>query len=208
MVPVQSAATSMQPRLNVRQLIRPLVNKYEITQVDNDQIVAVAQQKRLAFKEKVTFYSDQAQTTPTFSFRAEKVMDVHGRYFVEDENGASIGSFKKEFKKSLVNSTWVLFDASGQQRYVVNESNQTVAMARRYVGWIPIIGEIMELATNFIKYHFQFTDIASGDVSGMYKKTALFRDRYQLMMTDEAYDSIDWRVYAAFCVALDALQSR
>lgn len=198
----------MKPRLNIRQLIRPIVNKYEILQPDNGKLLALAQQKRLAFKEKVQFYADESKSTVIFSFHAEKVIDVHGTYFIEDEHGARLGSFKKQFQKSLLNSTWTLMDAEGKERFVVNESNQTIAVMRRLVGWIPFVGDIMELVVAFIKYHFKFTDINSGEVVGMYRKTTTFRDKYQLQMTDEAYDSIDWRVYGAFCVALDALQSR
>ena len=43
-----------------------MVNRYEIRAVDaagvEGPVIAVAQQKRMAFKEQVTFYSDEART--------------------------------------------------------------------------------------------------------------------------------------------------
>src|SRR6478736_7690705 len=76
---------TMKPRLYFEQKITAFVNKYKVLGVteagEQADLLAMAQQKRLAFKEKVTFYTDEQQTQPSFTFRAEKVMDIHGRYF-------------------------------------------------------------------------------------------------------------------------------
>lgn len=202
----------MKPQLIVQQKITAFTNKYRIYQTDESgkpaELRTYAQQKKLAFKEKVTFYDDEKKSHATFTFRAEKVMDVHGKYFVEDTNGEMIGMFKKEFTESLLNSTWRILDTHEQELFIIKESNQYLAIARRFIGVIPIIGELLELTTNFLKYHFVFIDSATNLPVGMYKKTTLFRDQYTLSMTDEAYAKVDWRVLAAMGVGLDALQSR
>lgn len=196
----------MKSQLVTEQKITAFVNKYKIFDGERQNLRAFAQQKRIAFKEKVTFYADEAKTQEVFTFRAEKVMDIHGRYFVES-GGQVVGMFKKEFTKSLVNSTWLVMDAEGNVIYTVRESNQVVAVLRRFIDFIPIIGEIGDIAMAFVKYHFQFLD-ASGQEVGKYTKTTLFRDHYRLDMSDDNFARVDWRVMAAFTVALDALQSR
>ncbi len=202
----------MKPRLVVRQKITAFVNKYTLLQANEDgtvgALVGLAQQKRLAMKEKVMFYTDEKRDRLAFTFRAEKVLDVHGRYFVEDANGNSIGAFKKEFVQSLVSSTWKIFDATGNELAVVKESNQWLAVLRRFGGELPVIGMFVELAMMFLKYHFVFIEPASGRVMATYKKTTLFRDHYLLQADDEFWGRVDWRVLAAMSVALDALQSR
>lgn len=201
----------MKPRLIVEQKITAFVNRYEIystnTEGDKDQLVGFAEQKRLTFKEKVTFYTDKTKQQIAFSFRAEKVLDVHGRYFVESAEGEAIGAFKKQFGRSLINSTWDILGKNDQPTLTISENNQALAIIRRFGGWIPIIGEIIEIITAFLRYHFVFKTPAGKEV-GMYRKTTLFFDRYRLEMTDEAYSAHDWRVLAAMAVALDALQSR
>lgn len=201
----------MKPRLIIEQKITAFVNRYEIYNVTDDgnkgELKAFAEQKRLTFKEKVSFYTDASKETIVFSFRAEKVMDVHGKYFVEDAQGVALGVFQKQFKKSLLNSTWDMLDTNDTVQLTVNESNMALAVTRRYIGWIPFIGELLDLATNFIRYHFSFRT-QDGTEVGMYRKTTLFRDHYLLIMTDEAYAQQDWRVFAAMAVGLDALQSR
>jgi uncharacterized protein YxjI len=201
----------MKPRLIVEQKITAFVNRYEIFNVNEDgsknESVAFVEQKRLAFKEKVAFFKDLSKDQLLFTFRAEKVMDVHGKYFVEDADGKLIGMFQKQFAKSLLNSTWDMLDANANIKLTIHESNMTLAIARRYIGWIPFVGDFFEIITDFIKYHFSFR--TSDDVEvAMYSKTTLFRDHYLLSVTDDAYKAQDWRVFAAMAVALDALQSR
>lgn len=201
----------MKPRLIVKQKITAFVNRYEVYAANDNgeqgELVAFAEQKRLAFKERVDFYADADKKKHAFVMRAEKVMDVHGKYFIENEKGERIGAFKKEFAKSLLNSTWNIIDSKDRPVLIISESNQAIAILRRFLQWIPIVGDILDLVMNFFKYHFVFRD-NNGKEQGKYVKTTLFRDFYRLEMTDEIYDSQDWRTLAAFAVALDALQSR
>lgn len=202
----------MKPRLIIRQKLTAFVNKYNIFDAteagDAGNLLGLAQQKRFSFKEKVMFYTDEKRDRLAFTFRAEKVLDVHGRYFVEDTNGALLGMFKKEFVSSLVSSTWKILDANGTERYIVKESNLGLALLRRFGGELPFIGGLIELLVLFFKYHFVFIDVTTNEIVGTYTKTTLFRDHYLLETTDEVWSSTDWRVLAAMSVGLDALQSR
>ena len=202
----------MEPRLVVQQKITAFVNKYNVFGANADgtpaSMVGLAQQKRLAFKEKVIFYTDDKRDKVAFTFRAEKVLDVHGRYFVEDANGNLLGMFKKEFMASLVNSTWKILDVQGNELMMVRESNQVLAVLRRFIGNIPLLGDLAELVIMFFKYQLEFIDLRTNQQVATYRKTTLIRDQYLLSTTNDAWNAVDWRVYAAMSVALDALQSR
>lgn len=201
----------MTPKLIVEQKITAFVNRYEIYETtangEKMSLLALAEQKRLAFKEKVTFFADLEKTIPAFTFRSEKVLDVHGKYIVEDANGNILGSFKKDFKKSLLNSTWTIVDANDQTQFALSENNKTLAIFRRFVGFIPVIGDIADVLMVLFRYHFVFKD-PTGANAGMYTKTKLFKDHYVLSEQDQALQNTDIRVLAAVAVALDALQSR
>lgn len=203
----------MKPRLYIDQKITPFVNRYKVFGVDlatgaKGGLVALAQQKRLAFKEKVSFFSDEQKTEQAFTFRAEKVFDIHGRYIVEDPAGKVVGMFKKEFTESLVVSTWKVMSPDGTILFEVAESSAALAVFRRFAGFIPIVGDLAELISLLFRYHFVFKDPATGEIVGTYRKLTLFRDHYELAMTDEAVAKCDWRTLAAMGVGLDALQSR
>jgi hypothetical protein len=179
------------------------VNRYRIRTLEPDgrpgALLAVAQQKRLAFKEQVTFYTDEDRRTPVFSFRSRQRMDLGATYDVTDAHGTPIGEFRKDFGQSLLRSTWHLrsagVDAVGQER------DATVALLRRAWDLVPIINDF---PSPFL-FHFDFTDTATGAVVMSSERRRAIRDSYVVAVPGGV---LDGRVAAAMAVALDALQSR
>ncbi len=194
-------------RFTIKQKITMMVNRYEIRAVDANggegPLIAIAQQKRMAFKEQVMFYADEARTQPVFGFKARQRMDLAATYDVTDAAGIPIGSFRKEFAKSLLRSTWQLTATDGLQA-TGTERNQNVAIARRLWEIVPIISE---LPSPFL-FHFDFTAPDGSIVLSSVRRRSL-RDRYDVELpTSPNGWRLDWRVGAAMAVALDALQSR
>ncbi len=182
-------------RFLVRQRIRMMVNQYEVHTVAPDgsegELLAFAQQKRLAFKEQVTLYTDDTKQQPVLGFKARQVIDLGATYDVTDAWGAPIGLFRKDFAKSLLRSTWVL-EQPGLGAATGQERNMWVAVLRRFVdslSWLP--------------YHFDFL-IDGRPAFSVVKKWGL-RDRYVVEVQDPR---LDRRLIIAMAVALDALQSR
>jgi uncharacterized protein YxjI len=200
----QTAGTE---RYSLRQKITLMVNRYEIRAVDaggaEGPVIAVAQQKRMAFKEQVTFYADEARTQPVFSFKARTRMDLGATYDVFDATGASVGWFRKDFAKSLLRSSWHLGTPDGLQAFGT-ERNQTVAIVRRVWEFLPVVGEI---PLPFL-FHFDFT-APDGSVVLSSERQRSLRDRYDIRLPRSANGwQLDWRVGLSMAVALDALQSR
>ncbi|EAP97137.1 hypothetical protein JNB_16669 [Janibacter sp. HTCC2649] len=203
----QSNPTAQPTRFRMQQKLTLMVNRYEIHGVGPDGaelgLWAFAEQKRMAFKEQVTFFSDAGKTQPVFGFKARTRMDLGATYDVTDAAGASIGQFRKDFGKSLLRSTWHLTTADGRVS-LGQERNQMIAILRRIWGLIPIIGDI---PVPFL-FHFDFTLPDGQVVLSSVKKPAL-RDVYNVELpVIDGGQAIDWRVGAAMAVALDALQSR
>lgn len=195
----------------IQQKIRLLVNQYSVNEVTDSgepgTMVAFAQQKRLAFKEKFTAYTDESKQTIAFEIQARKVLDVNGRYDITDSNGEVIGVVGKNFKSSLLRSTWHIYRIGEEDSpaLVVQERSKPLAIFRRIWGILPYIGDI----PFFLKYNFDFTDPASNQVSASYNKTTTFRDHYQLDIQEAGTaSSFDPRVLIALGIMMDALQSR
>lgn len=195
-------------RFVVRQKLTVMVNRYEILRADESfnpgELLAFAEQKRMAFKEQVTFFTDAAKQNPLFGFKARKRIDLGSGYDVTDAAGAPVGWFKKEFGASLLNSTWRLAEAQGGPEFVGKERNQKVAIARRVWDMVPIVGEI---PVPFL-FHFDFVGPDGGVVLSSTKKAGI-KDVYRVE-TPAASNGwrLDWRLAASMAVALDALQSR
>ena len=187
-------------RFAVKQRITMMVNRYEVRELgpqgEEGGLLALAQQKRMAFKEEVTFYADEGRSQPVFSFKARRRVDLGAAYDVRDGDGNDIGWFRKDFGKSLLRSTWHLgadgVEAVGQER------SAGVAIARRAWEFLPI-----DLPSPFV-FHFDFVDTNGELVLTSQRKRSL-RDRYEVTVPG---GRLDGRVAAAMAVALDALQSR
>jgi uncharacterized protein YxjI len=186
----------------VRQKITMMVNRYEILAEgpggSDGPLLAFAQQKRMAFKEEVTFYTDESRSVPIFSFKARQRMDLGATYDVFDPEGRSIGSFRKDFGKSLLRSTWHLTTPTVQA--VGQERSLPAAALRRVWELIPIISAIPCL----VLFHFDFTD-GTGRVVLSSRRRRSLRDRYEVKVPGGL---VDGRVAASMAVALDALQGR
>ena len=194
-------------RYALRQHLTLMVNRYEIRPVDSSgaegPVLAVAQQKRMAFKEQVTFYADEARTQPVFSFKARSRLDLGATYDVLDAEGRSIGWFRKDFGKSLLRSSWHLGTADGLEAFGT-ERNPNIALLRRAWELLPVVND---LPSPFL-FHFDFTTPDGTLVLSSERRRSL-RDRYDVHVpvTSNGWQ-LDWRVGLAMAVALDALQSR
>ncbi|KRF08999.1 hypothetical protein ASH00_04820 [Arthrobacter sp. Soil782] len=189
-------------RFSVTQKVTLMVNRYEVRSVDPDgnpgALMALAQQKRAAFKEEVRFFTDESKKTQLFSFKARRRLDLGATYDVLDAQGSPLGSFRKNFGSSLLRSTWEL-EAPGIQA-VGSERSQGVAIARRVWEIVPFLDAI---PAPFL-FHFDFRD-PTGQLVLTSERRASLRDRYDVNVPG---GRLDWRLAAAMAVALDALQSR
>lgn len=192
-------------RFLLKQRITPLVNRYEYFSLTSEdkagERVAFVEQKRFTFKEEITAWSSEDRAEVVLRLKAEKVLDVHGRYWVMDAAGAKLGYLRKAFGRSLLRSTWEVYDADDRLLVTVQETSQLVALVRRFGGIVPVIGEFLQL----LPFHFQF--LADGQVVGSYNRLFSLRDEYSLSL-EPAMADVDRRLMLAMGIALDALQSR
>ncbi|WP_212735405.1 hypothetical protein [Herbidospora galbida] len=192
---MDAAALQTQSKLILRQKITPMVNRYVVSAASPDgsegPVVAFAEQKRLALKEQVTFYTDESRAEALAAFKARKIIDLASGYDVVDASGTSIGMFRKDFGKSLLRSTWHV-QQPGLPTYTGTERRLSVALLRRFsdsLEWLP--------------YHFDFS-VGASIAFSVDRKWGL-RDRYAIEINDPR---LDRRLVIAMAVALDALQSR
>jgi uncharacterized protein YxjI len=187
--------TSHIPRFFVHQKLTAMVNRYRILAPDPagspGQLVAFAEQKRLKIKEEVYFFGDEAKTVPLFSFKSRQAIDMHARSDILDNAGNQIAWFEKDFKQSLLRSTWRLHygnsTATGQERHMGK------AVLRRVLNDLPL------------RFDFDFIDNETGQLVLSVDRQRSIRDRYEVSVYDE---NIIFPAAAAMTVALDAFMGR
>ncbi len=194
--------------LHIRQKLTMMVNQYWISSTDSAgnpaEVMAFAQQKRMKLREEVTFYRDDSRTQVLFGFKSRQVIDMAATTDVFDANRMPIGVFRKDAVKSLLNSTWHI--QNGPIAATGRERSQNVAVVRRFGGFIPIVGDVLEMIP--WQFHFDFVDAGGADVLSVERQRKV-RDNYLLTLRpDSAGTLLDWRFAAALGVALDAFQGR
>ena len=192
-------------RFVLRQLIRPVVNRYEFSLADGEDPFCFVEQKRFTLKEDIRFYLDDSKSVELLRIKARQRFDPRATYDVTGADGQKIGEIKKVFGASLLRSTYALFGANGEETATVSEKSLPVALFRRLVGFVPYVGDFADWLP--IPYHFDFK---RGDaVLGTHTRQALkFRDTYTIDMTGDPERTIDRRLVLALAVGMDALQAR
>lgn len=193
----------------LRQLIRPVVNRYEFSLPTADgtpgEPICFVEQKRFSFKEDIRFYADASKQQELMRIKARQRFDPRARYDVTEASGAKIGEIQKVFGASLFRSTYALFGADGEELARASEKSLPVALLRRAVGFIPYVDWVANWLP--IPYHFDFK---RGDaLLGSHRRQAMkFRDTYTIDMSGDPDRTIDRRLVLAAAVGMDALQAR
>jgi hypothetical protein len=185
-------------RLLIKQLIRPMVNLYEVSA--DGQPVCFVRQKRMALREDLRAFADESETQEVFRIKARSVVDIGGRYDVTAPDGPAIGALVKVLGASLIRSTWRVLGADDEELFVATERSMAVAIGRRVAGFLPF-GEVLP-----IPYHFVF--LAGEQELGGLRRILGLRDQYDLDLTGDPERRVDRRLAVALAIALDALQAR
>lgn len=218
-MPVPAAGGSTDPRYAhdrflMRQWMRIGVNKYEVNaglgdgpKFEAGELVAFVQQKRLAFKEQVTFYGDSGKSQEILGLKAQKAMDWKGRHTVTDAvTGEVVGTLNRKLGASFLSSTWHVMDAEGAHLVTITEANKAFAILRRYgpdaLAMFPY-DMVFEAGPESAKI-----GLAPGTVIGHHKRRWGMRDVYDIDMSGDPQRRFDRRLVVAAAIALDTLEAR
>src|SRR4029450_932291 len=124
---------SRQDRFFLSQRFRPMVNQYEVATLGADrksagEPVCFVEQKRMKLKEDLRAFTDDSKSAEVFRIKAHQVWDPRARYDVTDPAGQQIGQLQKVFGKSLLRSTWRIYDVADEEVAWARERNLLVAL--------------------------------------------------------------------------------
>jgi uncharacterized protein YxjI len=194
-------------RYLVDQLVRPIANLYRVTPLAAGETpaggpIAFIRQKKLAIKENIRFYADEAEKQELFHIQARSWLDTGGsRYDVVDAQDGKIGVLAHVFGKSLLRSTWSVSNAADEEVPVARERSQVMAILRRAIDFVPDYGGLIPIPYNF--------DILAGErVIGKMDRKFKLRDQYVLDLSNDPGKTLDRRLAIALAIGLDTLQNR
>jgi hypothetical protein len=189
----------------LQQKLTLLINRYDYFLYDNDvkgEQIAFVEQKRFAFRESITVWKNDSKVDVFFTVKAEKILDIHGKFLVTDPAGNLIGYCRKAFGASLIRSTWEIYDSQDHLLFIAKERSHAMAIFRRLAQFIPYLSDIAPF------FPFNFILEKDGKVVGHHMRVwGRLADQYKQSL-DSELSHVDRRLVLALGILLDALQDR
>jgi len=199
---------STQDRFVLRQRVKLVINQYEFSAPDeagDGEPFCFVEQKRFKFKEDIRFFTDETKQQEILKILARQRFDPRARYDVTLPDGTKVGQIQKVFGKSLLRSTFVIYDATGQEVATARERSLPVALIRRVFGLIPYV----EMVAEFLPIPYDFEFLRDEEHLGMLRRRRMqWRDIYDFDLTGDEARTLDRRLALAIAVGMDALQAR
>jgi uncharacterized protein YxjI len=170
-----------------------------------DQPFCFVEQKRFTFKEDIRFFDGESTRVELLRIKARQAFDPTATYDVTLATGERIGQLQKVFGKSLLRSTYRIYDANATKIATAEERSLPVAIFRRITQFIPLISDVADWLP--IPYDFVFK--RGEQVLGHNRKRLFaFADIYEIDLREDPQRTLDRRLVLALAVGMDALQTR
>ncbi|WP_372788491.1 hypothetical protein [Paraconexibacter sp.] len=196
-------------RFVLRQRIKLVINQYEFSvpgeDGDDGEAFCFVEQARFKFKEDIRFFTGPDKSQELMRILARQRFDPKARYDITAADGSEIGQIQKVFGKSLLRSTFTLFDATGTEVAMAQERSLPVALFRRLVGLVPYVGDLAD----WLPIAYDFVFLREEQPLGIIRRRRFkLRDIYDIDLTDDAERTLDRRMVLAAAVGMDALMAR
>ena len=133
-------------------------------------------QRLLAFKEKVTVFTDDTQQTPIYSIAADRIIDFNAEYKFSNAQGVVLGSVKRSGMRSLWRAHYVI-NLGGVATFELHEESGWVHLIDGALGEIPFVGFLTGYILN-PKYNV--TRVQGGPALRMIKQRSLFESTFTI----------------------------
>lgn len=196
-------------RFVLRQRIKLVINQYEFSVPDGEsgdgEPFCFVEQARFKFKEDIRFFTGPDKEHELLRILARQRFDPRARYDVTAPDGEKVGQIQKVFGKSLLRSTFTLFDGAGNEVCTARERSLPVALLRRVIGLIPYV----EVVADWLPIAYDFEFLRGEEVLGIHRRRRWkWVDVYDIDLTADTGRSLDRRLVLAAAVGMDALQAR
>jgi hypothetical protein len=133
----------------------------KITLIDpaSNTSIGFIKMKAWKLKEDIRLYRDESMQAEVFRIHARSIIDFGATYDVVDSktNQPLFAWKRKGLKSAFVRDHWDLLDNQGNIIGAIQETSKGLAVARRWMGVIPFIGEFLDLAFAFVPQSYEIS---------------------------------------------------
>jgi len=142
--------------------------KIDIKDVDTDMDAGFIKMKAFKLKEDIRLFTDESMTTTLLAIKARQVIDFGATYDVFDgpEKHQLFSLQRKGLSSTFVRDTWFVLNNDGQKYAEISEVGD-VALLHRYIGFLPIVGAVIEILFWFTKQKYELRLTDGGQLAGV-----------------------------------------
>jgi hypothetical protein len=129
--------------------------KIDVTNLETGEDVGFVKMKAFKLKEDIKLYKDTTRTELLLNIQARSVIDFGATYDVLNDDGSIRFSLRRKgLRSAFVRDTWLLLNADGSEFGQVSETGD-YALFRRYISFIPLLGDILDLILFFMTIEYK-----------------------------------------------------
>jgi hypothetical protein len=149
----------MEFRRKFLRLFAPAISIYDGS---GTTMIGYIRMKALTLRNEIVIYTDKTMQRPLIRIKARNMANLNMSYDVSDclTNQQLFTLQHRGLRSVLRRDRWELSDAQGNAFGAINETSGTLALARRWLFLVPIIGDYLELALEFTPQTFEITSTA------------------------------------------------
>jgi uncharacterized protein YxjI len=144
-------------------------------------------QKVLALKEDVRIFQDESKSRQLFQIKADRIIDFSAQYHITNsETNQAIGSVKHKGMRSIWKATYLVFNATGEQVYQINEDNPWAKVGDALFSELPILG----MFSGYL-FHPKYSvlDMSGNPVMRLDKEPSFFERSYKVHKLSDKLDN-------------------
>jgi hypothetical protein len=136
---------------------------------DSEEVVGYIEMKAWKLREDIRLFKDMTKAQEVLRIHARNIIDLAATYDVYDSGTDKvIFSFRRKgMSSTFVRDKWVILDASDNVIALLTETSGGLAIARRYIGVIPILGPIFDLVFMVVPLTYQIEHVVGGKPAGV-----------------------------------------
>lgn len=174
--------------------------------------VGFIRMKAWTLREDIRVYTDSSQDKEVLRIHARSIMDFGATYDVFDSQTDKVifSLRRKGLKSTFVRDQWEILDTEEDPIATVLETSSGLALVRRYVDLIPVVGIFIDLALSMVPLTYTITakgeDNTTGTVARIVHRKNPFIVKMSLDRTD-ADTELDSRIGVAATALLSVIDA-
>jgi hypothetical protein len=141
----------------------------DVKDADTNSDIGFIQMKAWVLREDIRLYSDSSKQHELLRIHTRNIVDFGATYDVFDSsNDELLFSLRRQgLRSTFVRDHWDITDATGKAIANVQETSGGLALARRYIGFVPVLGMLADFILMVTPLTYTINGMLGGAVTGV-----------------------------------------